>query len=91
MTQFLHEGGFPATAPPPEIVDPKTVRLKTYDEILADAKRDAAGDDPSRALKERLTVYERWMDSNDRLDKKAEFGSRLTTNEQARQLIETWK
>jgi hypothetical protein len=91
MTQFLHEGGFPATAPPPEIVDPKTGRLKTYDEILADAKRDAAGDDPSRALKERLTVYERWMDSNDRLDKKAEFGSRLTTNEQARQLIETWK
>jgi hypothetical protein len=89
MSHLLYEAGFPASAPPTQLVDPATGHLKSYDDLLKEAER-AAGGDVDKVLREKLTVYEHWTDANGPLDEKVEDAARLSTNKQAQELIELW-
>jgi hypothetical protein len=90
MARLLHEGGFPSTPPPDELVSKETGHLKTYDEILKEAKRDAAGGDAEKVLRDKLSAFEHWTDANQKLDWKAETASRFTTNTLTKDTIEKW-
>ncbi|GGP81023.1 hypothetical protein [Streptosporangium pseudovulgare] len=91
MAQILHEAGYPASDPPVDLVSKSTGGLKTYDELLAEAKREASGDKTwEQALREKLIPYERWMDANDSLDTKVEDSSRFQTSEQAKESLGIW-
>ncbi|PZG14553.1 hypothetical protein [Nonomuraea aridisoli] len=83
MARLLHEAGFPSMPVPEELLD-ATGRIMTYDAIVQQAGGSAA------TLRDKLTIYERWMDQSSALDQKAEMSSRLTTSEQARNVIEDW-
>ncbi|MEV4372925.1 hypothetical protein AB0J71_38065 [Nonomuraea sp. NPDC049637] len=90
MARLLREGGFPATRPPDELISKETGQLKTYDEILKEVKREAAGGDEKKVLREKLTLYERWSDGNQRLDEKMEDAARSTTSTLTKELIDKW-
>ncbi|TLP52557.1 hypothetical protein [Microbispora triticiradicis] len=93
MAYLLHAAGFPASKPPAELVTAKTGHLKTFDEVMAEARTEAtrAGKNWEDVLRAKLTPYERWMDSNEALDKQVERSSRAQTSELAKELITTWK
>ncbi|GGL31077.1 hypothetical protein GCM10014719_35660 [Planomonospora parontospora subsp. antibiotica] len=81
MAYLLHSGGYPASEPPKELVSPATGGLKTYDELAAEAKREATGGKKwEQVLQGKLAVYENWMDSNGKLDEKVERASRAQTS-----------
>ncbi|MBG0815577.1 hypothetical protein [Planomonospora sp. ID82291] len=85
---LLHSGGYPASEPPKELVSQATGGLKTYDELLAEAKREATGGKKwEQVLQEKLAVYEGWMDSNSAIDKKIEGSSRFQTSKLAEELL----
>ncbi|MEU8379435.1 hypothetical protein [Streptosporangium sp. NPDC048865] len=90
--RLLHNAGYPASDPPAEIVNKSTGNLKTYDELTAEAKREA-GDDKKwdQVLQEKLTPYERWMDSNSKLDKKIEEASSNQSSERPKGEISVWE
>lgn len=92
MAELLHNAGFPASKPPAELINTKTGRLKTFDELMTEAKREAArtGKSWEETLRAKLIPYERWMDRNKALDDKLENASRVVTNEQAKELIRLW-
>ena len=73
MAHLLHGAGYPASELPAELISKSTGDLKTYDELLAEAKREANDDKKwEQVLRKKLTPYERWMDSNNVLDTKIE-------------------
>ncbi|ACZ89173.1 hypothetical protein [Streptosporangium roseum] len=91
MAHILHEAGYPASEPPAELISKSTGDLKTYDELLAEAKREAGeGKKWEQMLGEKLTPYERWMDSNGKFDDKVEDASNFQTSEQAKEQIRLW-
>jgi hypothetical protein len=79
LARLLHEGGFPASPPPGELISKETGQLKTYDEMVKEAKREAAGGDEEKVLREKLTLYERWTDANQKLDWKVTLVSTMAT------------
>ncbi|MFC6575539.1 hypothetical protein [Planomonospora parontospora] len=92
MTHLLHSGGYPATDPPKELVNPATGALKTYDELVAEAKNEATRDKKwEQALQEKLSVHDAWTDSNDKLDKKIELSARAQSSDLAKELLKTGK
>lgn len=92
MAYLLHSAGYPASTPPAELISTKTGRLKSFEELMAEAKQEAArtGKGWEEILRAKLTPYERWMDGNKAFDDKVEDASRSTTNEQARELLRIW-
>ncbi|MEN3535239.1 hypothetical protein AAH991_09035 [Microbispora sp. ZYX-F-249] len=92
MAYLLHEAGYPASKPPKELISAETRRLKTFDELMLEAKQEATrtGKNRETVLRAKLTPYERWMDSNEALDKQVERSSRAQTSELAKELIRTW-
>ncbi|KAB8181945.1 hypothetical protein [Microbispora catharanthi] len=92
MAYLLYDAGYPASKPPAELISTKTGRLKTFDEFMIEAKQEAihTGKSWESVLRTKLTPYERWMDSNEALDKQIERSSRAQTSELAKELIRTW-
>ncbi|MFJ2029553.1 hypothetical protein [Streptosporangium sp. NPDC087985] len=91
MAHLLHEAGYPASEPPTELISKSTGNLKTYDELLAEAKQEASEDKKwEQVLRQKLTPYEKWMDRNDSLDKKIEYSSQFLTSEQAKEQLRVW-
>lgn len=92
MAYLLHSGGYPANEPPEELVSAGTGALKTYDELVAEARREATGNKKwEQALREKLHTYEDWMDSNGKLDDKIENSSRFQSSDLAENLLKTSK
>ncbi|MER6172326.1 hypothetical protein [Streptosporangium sp. NPDC001681] len=91
MARLLHDAGYPSSDPPAEIVNKTTGNIKTFDEITAEAKREV-GDDKKfeQVLQEKLTLYERWMDSNRKFDDKAENASTYQGSERPKEEIGIW-
>ncbi|WP_440064529.1 hypothetical protein [Streptosporangium sp. OZ121] len=91
MARLLHEADYPASGPPAEAMNMDTGKLKTYDELMAEAKKEASnGKEWEQVLKEKLTPYERWMDSNRKLDDKAEDASTYQGSERPKEEINIW-
>ncbi|XVQ85448.1 hypothetical protein ACQP2K_42785 [Microbispora siamensis] len=92
MAYLLYDAGYPASKPPAELISTKTGHLKTFDEFMIEAKQEAThtGKSWESVLRTKLTPYERWMDSNEALDKQIERSSRVQTSELAKELIRTW-
>ncbi|MBB2748292.1 UNVERIFIED_ORG: hypothetical protein FHR35_008185 [Microbispora rosea subsp. rosea] len=92
MAYLLHEAGYPASKPPAVLISPESGHLKTFDELMIEAKQEGtrAGKSWESVLREKLTPYERWMDGNKAFDDKAEDASRSTTSEQAKELLRLW-
>ncbi|SNT10442.1 hypothetical protein SAMN05216276_102480 [Streptosporangium subroseum] len=91
MAYLLHEAGYPASEPPAELISKSTGDLKTYDELLAEAEQEANDDKKwEQVLREKLTPYERWMDSNNVLDTKIEDASHFQTSDQAKEQLRVW-
>ncbi|WP_436761867.1 hypothetical protein [Streptosporangium sp. V21-05] len=93
MAHLLHQAGYPASEPPAELISKRTGDLKTYDELLAEAKLEAqkGSKEWEQALREKLVPYERWMDGNGKLDDKIEDATRFHTSEHAKEQIRIWK
>ncbi|WP_405394825.1 hypothetical protein [Microbispora hainanensis] len=93
MANLLHNAGFPASKPPAELISARTGHLKTFDELVAEAKQEGArtGNSWESVLRAKLTPYEKWMDSNDALDRKAEDAADNVSSEQAKELNRIWK
>ncbi|GAA0846077.1 hypothetical protein ACFQVD_19665 [Streptosporangium amethystogenes subsp. fukuiense] len=88
MASLLHSGGYPASEPPKELINATTSTLKTYDEFVAEAKREAIGNKRwEQVLQQKLAAYEDWMDGNDKLDEKIESSSRVQTSDLAENLL----
>ncbi|MER5324418.1 hypothetical protein [Streptosporangium roseum] len=89
---ILHSAGYPASEPPAELISKTAGGLKTYDDLVVEAKKEAGGSDMKweRALGKKLIAYERWMDSNKKLDVKLENSSRIQANETAREQLRIW-
>ncbi|OUC93023.1 hypothetical protein [Streptosporangium minutum] len=91
IAYILHEAGYPASEPPAELISKSTGNLKTYDELLAEAKREASEDKKwEQVLREKLTPYEHWMDSNNNLDTKIEDASKFQASDQAKEQLRVW-
>ncbi|WP_182882244.1 hypothetical protein [Microbispora sp. H10949] len=92
MAYLLHDAGYPAEKAPSEITSARTGDLKTFDELMAEAKREATrtGSNWESILQTKLTPYERWMDSNKKFDDKLENSSRIIVNDHAKELIRVW-
>lgn len=91
MAYFLHEAGYPASSPPAELLNKETRKVKTYDEFLAEAKKEAGeGKKWEEVLRKKLVPYERWLDSNDLLDKKIEDASDFQIGERAKEDLRVW-
>ncbi|OPG07083.1 hypothetical protein [Microbispora sp. GKU 823] len=92
MAYLLHEAGYPASKLPTELISANTGHPKTFDELMLEAKQEAArtGQSWESALRTKLTPYERWMDRNDALDWKAEDAADNVSSEQAKELIRVW-
>ncbi|MFI6796279.1 hypothetical protein [Streptosporangium canum] len=92
MAHILHEAGYPASDLPAELISKSSGDLKTYDELLAEAKRETGGSDKKweEALREKLTPYEQWMDENKDLDEKLERASRIQASDLAKELLRIW-
>ncbi|MEU8204471.1 hypothetical protein [Streptosporangium sp. NPDC049046] len=92
MAYLLHSGGYPASEPPRELVNAATGNLKTYDELIAEAKHEAIGDNQwEQAFQEKLDSLDDWMDENADFDKKIEHSSRFQTSDLAENLLKTPK
>ncbi|MEV4183279.1 hypothetical protein AB0J28_17805 [Streptosporangium canum] len=90
MAYLLHGGDCPASEPPKELVSETSGAIKTYDELVADAKRESAGGNKwEQVLQGKLSIYEGWMDENEYLDKKIEHSSRFQTSNLAENLLKT--
>ncbi|MEV4529671.1 hypothetical protein [Streptosporangium sp. NPDC049304] len=90
--RLLYDAGYPASDPPAEIISKSTGSLKTYDEFVAEAKREAGdGEKWDQVLQEKLTPYERWMDSNKNFDYKAESAATNQANERPKGEIGVWE
>ncbi|MEU6412263.1 hypothetical protein [Microbispora sp. NPDC046933] len=89
---MLHDAGFPASKPPAELISAKTDHLKTFDELIAEAKQEGIRTKKSweSVLRTKLAPYERWMDSNKAFDDKVENASRTVVNDHAKELIRVW-
>lgn len=91
MACLLYEAGYPTSDPPAELISESTGNLKTYDELLAGAKKDAGeGEKWEEALRKKLTPYERWLDGNGLLDRKIEDASDFQANESAKEDLRIW-
>lgn len=92
MAYLLHQAGYPASKPPAELISATTTNLKTFDELMTEAKQEAArtGKSWESTLQTRLIPYERWMDRNDRLDWKIEDAADAVSSEQAQELLRIW-
>ncbi|MEU0482328.1 hypothetical protein ABZ260_24460 [Streptosporangium sp. NPDC006013] len=91
MASLLHNADYPASAPPAELINKNTGNLKSYDELMAEAKREASDDKKwEQVLQEKLEPYERWMDSNRKLDDKAEDASTYQASERSKEEISIW-
>ncbi|GLW22753.1 hypothetical protein Mame01_27960 [Microbispora amethystogenes] len=92
MAYLLHQAGYPASKPPAELISATTTNLKTLDELMAEAKQEAArtGKSWESTLQTRLIPYERWMDRNDKLDWKIEDAAEAVSSEQAQELLRIW-
>ncbi|MET8335464.1 hypothetical protein [Streptosporangium canum] len=91
LAQTLHEAGYPASELPGGLVSKETGTLKTYDELLIEAKKNATGEKSwEQALGEKLTPYERWMDHSEGFDDKVEGASKYQTSDQAREQLRLW-
>ncbi|MFI7050459.1 hypothetical protein ACIBLB_00190 [Streptosporangium canum] len=92
MAHILHEAGYPASDFPAELISKSGGDLKTYDELLAEAKRETGGSDKKweEVLREKLAPYEQWMDENKDLDEKLERASRIQTSDLAKELLRIW-
>ncbi|WP_371784251.1 hypothetical protein [Streptosporangium subroseum] len=91
MAHLLHGAGYPASEPPAELTSKSTGDLKTYDELLAEAKLEANDDKKwEQVLGQKIKPYEQWMDQNDSLDKKIEYSSQFLTSEQAKEQLRLW-
>ncbi|SDR30708.1 hypothetical protein [Thermostaphylospora chromogena] len=92
MARLLYEAGHPASAPPAELISDSTGTLKTFDELLAEAKREAGDSKPwEKTLAKKLIPYEKWLDSNEALDRKAGKSTKMQTSDQAKDEIRLWK
>ncbi|MEV4378557.1 hypothetical protein [Streptosporangium sp. NPDC049644] len=93
IAHLLHQAGYPASEPPAELISKSTGDLKTYDELLAEAKLEAKGGSKEweQVLRGKLVPYERWMDGNGKLDDKIEDATRFHTSEHAKEQIRIWK
>ncbi|MEU4405469.1 hypothetical protein AB0F88_13140 [Streptosporangium sp. NPDC023963] len=90
MAYLLHSGGYPASEPPSELLSAATGNLKTYDELVAEARSEAVGDKKwEQVLQTKLDAYDGWMDDNASLDKKVEHSSRFQTSDLAENLLKT--
>ncbi|MFC3985315.1 hypothetical protein [Streptosporangium jomthongense] len=88
MAHLLYSGGYPTSRPPQELVNTATGTLKTYEELVIDAKREAAGEGKwEEALQAKLSAYENWMDENGNLDKEIEYSSRFQSSDLAENLL----
>ncbi|MFF4414070.1 hypothetical protein ACFYY8_16170 [Streptosporangium sp. NPDC001559] len=84
MAYLLYSGGYPTSRPPQELVNTATGTLKTYEELVIDAKREAAGEGKwEEVLRVKLSAYENWMDENGKLDGKVEDAARFQTSDLA--------
>ncbi|AWS45574.1 hypothetical protein [Streptosporangium sp. 'caverna'] len=92
MAHLLHSADYPANDLPAELISKTTGSLKTYDEFVAEAKRETSGSDTKweQSLGNKLIAYERWMDSNEKLDIKVENSSRIQVNETAQEQLRIW-
>lgn len=92
MAYLLHQAGYPASKPPAELISATTTNLKTFDEVMTEAKQEAArtGKSWESTLQTRLIPYERWMDRNDKLDWKIEDAADAVSSEQAQELLRIW-
>ncbi|MEV8637891.1 hypothetical protein AB0395_40205 [Streptosporangium sp. NPDC051023] len=91
MAHLLHNAEYPASEPPAELISKVTGDLKTYDELVAEAKKEAKGDEKwEKVFGEKLISYEHWMDSNKNLDIKLENSSRIQANEIAKEQLRIW-
>ncbi|GAA2858626.1 hypothetical protein GCM10010517_17080 [Streptosporangium fragile] len=90
---LLHSAGYPASEPPAEIISRTTGGLQTYDELVSAAKKETSGSGTrwEQALGKKLIAYERWMDSNKKLDIKLENSSRIQASETAQEQIRVWE
>jgi len=92
MAYLLHSGGYPASEPPRELVSAATGNLKTYDELITEAKHEATGDKQwEQAFQKKLDSLDGWMDENVDFDKKVEHSSRFQTSDLAENLLKTPK
>jgi len=93
LANILHRAGFPASEPPAELISSKTGALKTYDELLQEAKKEAerSGGTWQQVFRQKLTPYERWLDQNERLDAKVEDSADALTSRKAEEEINIWR
>ncbi|WP_147943077.1 hypothetical protein [Microbispora sp. CSR-4] len=93
MAYLLHHAGYPASKPPAELISAKTGHLKTFDELVAEAKQEGVrtGNSWESVLRVKLTPYEQWMDKSTALDQKAEDAADRITSEQAKEAIRIWR
>ncbi|GAA3014848.1 hypothetical protein [Streptosporangium longisporum] len=92
MAHLLHSANYPTSELPTELISKTTGSLKTYDEFVTEAKSEANGRNIKweQALGRKLIAYERWMDSNEKLDIKVENSSRIQVNETAKEQLRVW-
>jgi hypothetical protein len=92
LAHILHSAGYPADDPPSELISKTTGRLKTYDELLSEAKReaDASGQTWEQVLRKKLTPYEIWLDRNEKLDAKVEDAATAQSSERPKEEIRIW-
>ncbi|MEU1878342.1 hypothetical protein ABZ470_13620 [Streptosporangium sp. NPDC020072] len=91
MAYFLYEAEYPASDPPSELISKESGKLKTYDELLSEAKKEAGeGNKWEGALRKKLAPYEHWLDGNDLLDKKIEDASDFQIGERAKEDLRVW-
>ncbi|GHH64061.1 hypothetical protein GCM10017673_06040 [Streptosporangium violaceochromogenes] len=91
MAHLLHSAGYPVSDPPMELISKVTGGLKTYDELVAEARKETKGDEKwEKVLSKKLVAYERWMDSNKKLDIKLENSSRNQGSDTAKEQLRIW-
>ncbi|WP_169951044.1 hypothetical protein [Microbispora sp. H11081] len=93
MAYLLDRAGYPASKPPAELMSATTGHLKSFDELMTEAEREAkrTGKSWESVLRAKLVPYERWMDGNTALDRKAEDAADHMSSEQAKELIRVWE
>ncbi|WP_344927422.1 hypothetical protein [Streptosporangium carneum] len=88
MAYLLYSGGYSTSRPPQELINATTGTLKTYEELVVEAKREATDNKKwEHILQEKLEAYEEWMDENGKLDKEIEYSSRFQSSDLAENLL----
>jgi len=92
LAHILYSAGYPVDAPPNELISKTTGGLKTYDELLLEAKREAeaSGEKWEKVLRRKLTPYETWMDRNEKFDSKVENASAYQASERPKEELRVW-